>query len=207
MCWATRLWWTPRAARGARPDHPTDFFRAKAATEALLAASGMSVALLQPSAFMEVWAALLGDPVLAGKPLRVLGRGENPMPFVATDDVARAAVALARAGPTPGVERVELGGPDAFTHLEVVALFARVAGRAARIRHVPRAMLRTFSVLLRPVAPVPARLMSAALWMDTEDQRIDPGPAFARFGRLTSLEEFTRARLATTRASPGARAA
>ncbi|HVP60994.1 MAG TPA: NAD(P)H-binding protein [Myxococcaceae bacterium] len=195
------------SARGARPDHPTDFFRAKAATEALLAASGMSVALLQPSAFMEIWAALLGDPLLAGKPVQVFGRGRNPVPFVASEDVARAAVALARAGPTPGVERVALGGPEAFTHLEVVALFARLSGLRPRIRHVPRAMLRTLSVLLRPVASVPARMMSAALWMDTEDQQIDPAPAVARFGRLTSLEEFARARLTTTRAATGARAA
>jgi NADH dehydrogenase len=185
------------SARGAASDHPADFFRAKAATEALLSETGMSVALLQPSAFMEIWAAMLGDPVLAGRPVQVFGRGSNPVSFVATDDVARAAAVLARVPATPGVERVVLGGPGAFTHLAVVELFSRLSGRAARIRHVPRVMLRTFSVLLRPVAPVPARLMAAALWMDTTDQRIDPGPAEARFGRLTTLENFAHDRLAS----------
>ncbi|MGZ6060469.1 MAG: hypothetical protein ACXWLP_13500, partial [Myxococcaceae bacterium] len=179
-------------------DHPADFFRAKAAMEALLSKSGMSVALLQPSAFMEVWAAMLGDPILAGKPVQVFGRGENPVSFVASDDVARAAAVLARSPSMPGVERVVLGGPRAITHLAVTELFSELSGRPARIRHVPRAMLRTFSVLLRPVAPVAARLMSAALWMDTTDQRVDPGPAEARFGRLTTLEEFARGRLTTT---------
>jgi NADH dehydrogenase len=183
------------SARGAAPDHPADFFRAKAATEALLLESGMSVALLQPSAFMEVWAAMLGDPVCAGRPVQVFGRGRNPVGFVASDDVARAAVALARAAPTAGVERVVLGGPEAITHLAVVEIFSALSGRPARIRHVPRVMLRTFSVLLRPVAPVPARLMAAALWMDTTDQQVDPAPAEARFGRLTPLEDFARARL------------
>jgi NADH dehydrogenase len=192
------------SARGARPDHPTDFFRAKAATEALLSESGMSVALLQPGAFMEVWAAMLGDPVAADRPVLVFGRGRNPVPFVAADDVARAATLLARDRTTRGVERVELGGPEAFTHLDVVALFSRLSGRPPRIRHVPRAMLRTFSILLRPVAPVPARLMSAALWMDTEDQRIDPAPAVARFGRLTALEDFARERVAAGQALPTA---
>jgi NADH dehydrogenase len=187
---------------GTSPDHPSDFFRAKAATEALLAETGMSVALLKPSAFMETWATMLGDPVIAGKPVQIFGRGRNPVPFVASEDVARASALLACAAATPGVEQLELGGPDDLTHLEVVKLFSELSARPARIRHIPRAVLRTLSFLLRPVAPVPARLMSGALWMDTRDVRIDRTAAVRLLGRLTSLEEFARARLAATRAPP-----
>jgi uncharacterized protein YbjT (DUF2867 family) len=186
------------------PDHPSDFFRAKAATEVLLAKSGMSVALVKPSAFMETWAPMLGDPVIAGRPVQIFGRGTNPVPFVASEDVARASVILACGEVTPGVEQLELGGPDDLTHLDVVKLFSELSGNPAQTKHIPRAVLRTLSFLLRPVAPVPARLMSGALWMDTQDARIDRRAATRLLGRLTSFEELARARLASTRAPPGA---
>jgi len=193
------------SAHGADQDSPVDFLRAKALTETRLEASGLSGAILRPSAFMEIWAALLGDPVVAGKAVQVFGRGENPVPFVASDDVARVAVALATGAERTGVERVDLGGPEALTALEVVALFSRVAGREARIRHVPRAVLRAGSTLLRAFAPNPARLMAAALWMDTHDQRIDSAPVTVRFGMLISLADFARQRLARRAPSPDVR--
>ena len=192
------------SAHGAEKDTPVDFLRAKALTETRLETSGLSGAILRPSAFMEIWAGLLGDPVLAGKTVHVFGRGENPVPFVASDDVARVAVSLATGTERPGVERVELGGPEALTALDVVAVFSRLAGRDTRIRHVPRGVLRGGSAVLRAFAPNPARLMAAALWMDTHDQRIDPAPVTGRFGRLISLDDFARQRLAL-RAAPDAR--
>jgi len=191
------------SALGCRPDHPADFFRAKAAAGARLESSGMSGAIVLAAAFMEVWAGMLGDPVVSGRPVLVFGRGQNPVSFVASDDVARVTVALATGPHRPGVERVELGGPEAPTVHEVVALFASLSGQRPRIRHVPRTVLRAAPPLLRPFAPVPARLMSAALWMDTADQRLDPTSATARFGPLVSLEDFARARVSS--ATRGAR--
>ena len=184
------------SAHGALPDSPVDFVRAKAATEARLEASGLRGAILRPSAFLEIWAALLGEPVLAGKTVRVFGKGENPIAFVASDDVARITAALGTGPERVGVERVELGGPGNLTALQVVEIFSRLSGRPARIRHVPRTMLRALPALLGPLAPNPARLMSAALWLDTADHRIDPGPAMERFGRLVSAEQFARERIA-----------
>jgi NADH dehydrogenase len=184
------------SAHGARPDSPVDFLRAKAATEKRLEASGLQGAILRPSAFLEIWAALLGDPVLVGKAVQVFGRGENPIAFVASDDVARIAAALGTGPERPGVERVELGGPGNLTALQVVEIFSRLSGRPARIRHVPRTMLRVLPALLGPLAPNPARLMSAALWLDTADHRIAPGPVMERFGQLVSAEQFARERIA-----------
>lgn len=58
-------------------------------------------------------------------------------------------------------------------------------------------------VLLRPLLPTPARLMTAALWMDTAEHHLDPGAAQARFGRLIPLEDFRRQRIAQRATSPG----
>ena len=55
---------------------------------------------------------------------------------------------------------------------------------------------------LRAFVPNPARLMAAALWMDTHDQRIDSAPVTARFGTLISLADFARQRLALRAPSP-----
>lgn len=184
------------SAHGAQHDSPVDFLRAKAATEQRLEASGLRGAILRPSAFLEVWAALLGDPVLAGKTVQVFGRGENPIAFVASDDVARITAALATGPERAGVERVELGGPANMSALQVIETFSRLSGRPARIRHVPRTMLRVLPALLGPLAPNPARLMSAALWLDTSDHRIDPVPATERFGRLVAIEQFAGERIA-----------
>src|SRR5262249_17440162 len=80
--------------------------------------------------------------------------------------------------------------------LQVIEIFSRLSGRPAAIRHVPRTMLRLLPALLRPFAPNPARLMSAALWLDTADHRINPGPALERFGQLVSVEQFATERIA-----------
>ena len=52
------------SVHGARPDHPLDFFRIKFRVEEYLRTSGLSYGILRPSAFMEFWAALLGQPIV-----------------------------------------------------------------------------------------------------------------------------------------------
>ena len=53
------------SALGADPDHPAPFMQAKAQTEAALRESGMEYTILAPTAFMEVWPAMVvGMPAL-----------------------------------------------------------------------------------------------------------------------------------------------
>jgi NADH dehydrogenase len=184
------------SALGATADHLADFMRAKAATEARLRASGMPHILVQPSAFMEVWATRLGDPVAAGRKVSVFGRGRMPVAFVSAEDVARVTVAAAIDEGRVPAERLPVGGPEPLSALDVVQTFARVSGRPARIQHVPRAVLRVMGTLLKPVNPVTARLMLAALWMDSTELPVDSRAIEARFGPLVRLEDFARKRLA-----------
>jgi len=76
-----------------------------------------------------VWAALLGDPVIAGKTVQVFGRGENPIALVASDDVARITAVLGTGPERAGVDRVEFGGPGNLTALQMVEIFSRLRRR------------------------------------------------------------------------------
>ncbi len=186
------------SAWGASPDHPADFFRAKAAAESALRRSGLRFALVRPSAFMEVWARMLGEPVLAGKTVTVFGPGRNPVPYVASEDVARVCAALA-IDVLGSDETLELPGPERLSPIEVVETFGRLSGLPARRRHVPRSVLRLVAAVSRPMNPVLSRLVHAALWSEATQQTTDPATVQARFGPLTRLEDFARARIAERR--------
>ena len=186
------------SARGARTTDPVDFLRAKALTEVSLKASGLNWIIVGSAPFMDVWGAVYGDAVLAGRPVTLFGRGENPIPFVARDDVARITAELAL---SPGTldEVVEVGGPENLTAEQVVEIFERVAGARVRRRHFPRGLMQVLAPLVRPVNPVVSRLIAASLWNDTADLRFDAGPLEARFGKLIRFEDFALQRAASRR--------
>ena len=88
---------------GASPDSPMELFRAKFQAEAHLRSSGVNWTIVRATAFIELWADLLGKGI-------VFGRGDNPINFVAVDDVA-AAVASAVGDTTLRSTVLEIGGP------------------------------------------------------------------------------------------------
>ena len=100
--------------------------------EAYLAGSGLSHTILQPTAFMETHAHMLvGVPILEKGKVALFGRGETPRNFVAAADVADFAV-LALRDPSLAGETLAVGGPEDLTHMDVVRLYERLAGRAAK---------------------------------------------------------------------------
>jgi NADH dehydrogenase len=86
------------SALGASPDHPSEFWRAKARTEQYLRGSGLEFVILRPSAFMDLYAHdLIGAAVFRRKSVFLLGSGNSPRNLVAVSDVAEAAMkALSR---------------------------------------------------------------------------------------------------------------
>ena len=50
--------------QGAAPDHPMELFRMKYLAEEELKASGLAWTIVRPTAYMETWAALIGEPLL-----------------------------------------------------------------------------------------------------------------------------------------------
>ena len=157
------------------PDHPIELFRMKHAAEVALRSSGLNWTILRPTASMETWLGIVGRPLVESGRTRIFGRGQNPINFVAADDVARF-VELAVVDPAMRESIVTLAGPENLTFDRFAAVVGEVTGRPGRVDHVPRAALRVMAAALAPFRPVLAGQVHAALVMDTRDMRSDAAP-------------------------------
>jgi uncharacterized protein YbjT (DUF2867 family) len=162
---------------GASVDSAMPLCRAKHDAEEGLRGSGLDWTIVQPTSFMETWLGLVGDPLANGGRAMVFGRGQNPINFVSAHDVAEVVVDAAIDGRGRGT--VAVTGPANITFDAFAAVAHRASGGDGdpALRHVPRALLRTMSTALRPVRPVIADQIRAALVMDTLDMTapIDAG--------------------------------
>lgn len=157
-----------------------DYFAAKQRTEDYLRQSGVPYTILRPTAFMETWAAMIGEPALRQGKVRIFGSGTLPMNFVAVDDVAEVAV-LTLDRPDARNAVVEIGGPENLTQLDVVAIFERLAGRPVKRSHMPVWLMRILPPLVRPFNPVAARMIQAGATTATVPQPFDASAMLARF--------------------------
>ena len=173
-----------------------DYFAAKFDNEDYLRRSGLTWTILRPTAFMETWAAMVGDQISRGETVRIFGSGRNTLNLVAVDDVA-AIAALTVDRPDALNAVIEIGGPENVSQLQIVELFERVTGKRARCRHLPVPLLRVMKTLMRPVNPVLARMIAAGVLAATIPQPFDAAPVLARFGITpTRLENWSRAHAA-----------
>jgi uncharacterized protein YbjT (DUF2867 family) len=161
---------------GAAPDSPMELFRCKYSAEKTLQSSGVPWTIVRATAFVELWAELVGKGV-------VFGRGDNPINFVSVRDVAEI-VTGAVVDPTRRGHVIEVGGPEDLTFNELVAALRDVRGAPAKVRHVPRTMLRALAPLHRQPR--------AALVMDTVDMTYLP--ASGRLVGETKIREAVAAR-------------
>jgi uncharacterized protein YbjT (DUF2867 family) len=181
------------SVQGAAPDHPMELFRRKYEAEQLLRASTLAWTIIRPTAYMETWAKIVGEPLIETGKTTVFGRGMNPINFVSVVDVARF-VERAATDPAPRGEVVEVGGPEDLTMREVAQTFARVTGKQGTVKGVPLPLMRAMAVLLRPVKPGIARQIQAGVVMDTREMRFDAAGTAARYPAIpqTRLEELVR---------------
>jgi uncharacterized protein YbjT (DUF2867 family) len=157
---------------GAAPEHPMDLFRAKFAAEEYLRASGVPWTIVRATAFVELWADIMTKPI-------VFGRGDNPINFVSVDDVA-AIVERAIQDVTLRGSVLEVGGPENITFNELAGLLQTIRRRPAKVRHIPRSLLRAMARLHRQPR--------AALAMDTIDMTFDPRSAQGAFADLHATD-------------------
>ncbi|HZU68365.1 MAG TPA: SDR family oxidoreductase [Ktedonobacteraceae bacterium] len=180
------------SVRSANPDSPLEFFRIKYRTEEYLRASGLSFTILRPSAFMDLWVQLVGQPIIEQGKTTIFGRGTNPINFVAVKDVARfVGIALEDARARNLV--IEVGGPENLTLNQVAEICERASGHQAKTRHIPLPMMRVMAILMQLINPALSRQIRAGIYMDTADLRYDMSETASEFGiQLTPLEEFAR---------------
>jgi len=167
---------------GADPASPVEIFRAKGEAEQRLQETAMRWTALRPNMMMEIWVPLVvGGPVLAHRPVHLVGGGQRRHSLVSARDVAAYAVASLD---HPDADRrvLVLGGPAAVTWRDVVAAFEAELGHAIDVRTV------------EPGEPVPGvRDFVVGLMAATEsyDSPIDMAGPSARFGiEPTPLSQF-----------------
>lgn len=175
------------SALGASPDHPAPFLAAKGKSEAHLRNSGMEYTILAPTAYMEVWPAMVvGIPVAMGNPVTLMGEGRSRQSFISAGDVANYAVAAVD-NPAAANQYLAIGGPEALSYRGVVAIYERVLGRSIPVNHVAPG---------EPMPGLPPSMSAMLAGMDF-DIILDSTETARRFGvRQTTLEEVVRSMLA-----------
>jgi NADH dehydrogenase len=172
------------SAQIADPRSPIPFLAAKGKTEEYLRASGVPYTIIAPNAFMESWIGLLvGMPALEGEPVTLVGDGKRRHSFVSMADVAQFVVASIN-HPAALNHRLVIGGPQARSFRDAVAVYERIIGRPIVVRSV------------QPGEPIPA--LPEAAWpiaasFEQFDSPIEMEYLAHTFDvKLTSLEEFVR---------------
>src|SRR5204863_47523 len=180
------------SVQGASPDSPLEFFRIKYRTEEYLRVSGLNFTILRPSAFMDLWAQLIGQPVVEQGKTTIFGRGNNPINFVAVEDVVRF-ICIAFENSRTRNEVIEVGGPENLTLNQVAEFFERTSRHEAKKRHIPLPMMRAMSILMQPLNPALSRQIRLGVFMDTANLCYDMTQTAITFGvELTPFEEIAR---------------
>lgn len=172
---------------GASAGHPMELFRMKFRAEQELRASGLDWTIVRPTAYMETWVKLIGEPLITTGKTRLFGSGRNPINFVSVYDVARV-VERAIVDPSLRGEVMDIGGPENLTARQVVDTFSGITGKSGSIAAVPLPMMRVMSVVMRPLNPMLARQIQAGIVMDTANMSFDAAAAQRRFPEI----RFTR---------------
>ena len=173
---------------GVTEASPVPFLAAKARNESALRGSGMTWTILAPDAFQESWPLrVVGAPAAAGRPVAIIGTGTRRHTWIAEGDVAAFALAAVDA-PAAANRHLPIGGPEALSWLDVVAVYERLLGRELEVRHVAAG---------DPLLAVPAQVQPLLAAFDTYETTLDTAPLAAEFGLvLTPLGTVARRALA-----------
>ena len=162
---------------------------AKRKVEQHLEASGLEYTILLPTYFMEVWLgpALGFDP--SNAKATIYGDGKKPVSWISIQNVAAFAVA-ALDNPKAKHKRIELGGPEALSPLEVVKIFEANQGRKFELEFVPEAALKA----QRDAAEDPLSASFASLMLNVaRGSEINMKTANAMFQLpLTAVSDFAK---------------
>ena len=166
----------------------------KHAIEVALAASGLDWVVLRPTAFMEQHVhAFNGARFLAEGCSQLIGPGTKKRNFVAAEDVADFAVrALLDEKP---LRALEIGGPGNCSNLDVMKLYARIAGLEPRAKHLPVGVARLLSLAIAFANPGRARILKLmSLGDDAHPEQFFGSAQLERtYGvRMTTVEAFVR---------------
>jgi NADH dehydrogenase len=174
---------------GADPNNPSPLVQAKAQSESALRESGMEYTILAPTAYMELWPAMVvGMPALQGRPVTLVGEGRRRHSFISNRDVAAFAVAAVDR-PEARSQYLAIGGPEPLSWRDVVATYERVLGRSIPVE---------FVAIGEPVPGLPDPMPALLAGMETYDSIVEMEEIARTFDvPLTTLETFVREQVAS----------
>jgi NADH dehydrogenase len=174
---------------GADLNNPSPFIQAKAQSESALRESGMIYTIIAPTAFMEVWPAMVvGMPALQGRPVTLVGESLRRHSFISNRDVAAFAVAAVDS-PEARNQYLAIGGPEPLSWRDVVATYERVLERPIPVE---------FVAMGEPVPGLPDPMPALLAGMETYDSIVEMEETSSTFDvPLTRLETFVREQVAS----------
>jgi uncharacterized protein YbjT (DUF2867 family) len=144
---------------------------AKREVEKHLQQSGLTYTILRPTCFMEIWLSPHLGFDWQNARARVYGAGQSKLSYISLDDVAEFAV-QGLINPAARNASLELGGPEALSQLEVVAIFEELTGRKFDLEFVSEEQLVVQRAgATNPVEQTFADLMLSAARGDSIDMR------------------------------------
>ncbi len=184
------------SVQGAATDSPLELARMKFAAEQNLRASGLAWTIIRPTAFMETWGHIIGDPAVRSGKTVIFGGGSNPINFVSAADVAHL-IELAVHDPALRGEAIDFGGPHDLTLNQLADTIESLYGQPIARRHIPLTVMRAASVAVRPFKPALCRQIRAGVVMDTVAMAFDAALVRERFSSIpfTTFEDVVRAEI------------
>jgi len=164
------------------PDHPIDFFRTKYVIEQTLIQSGLDYTILRLPAFME-WHVynLLGKNIVKKGKADIIGKGNNPVNFIAIKDVV-AALNIIIGDPNFYNKTIQLAGPQNISRNEIAALFGKALQIKPKINYLPVPMAKVLSVLFKPFHPGISRIMKLSVYSEKTNETLDKKLSIEQFG-------------------------
>ena len=142
----------------------TPLERAKLATEERLRGSSLQQVVIRSDAFQEIHFGPAARFDMAAGKIAIIGRGDSKRRWVSTEDVAALVAAVAVEPDPPNL--ITVGGPEAITKNQAVALVEEVTGRRMKIQHMPRPIARIAIRLLNKRNDALASAFGAGLLQD-----------------------------------------
>jgi NADH dehydrogenase len=173
---------------------PSPVLAAKAATEKYLHHSGVPSTILASDTIADLLLPLVvGGPAQADLPVTLVGEGRRQHSFIVARDFAAFAVACI-GHPAAMTQRVVIGGPEALSFRDVVAMYEGALGHPIPVQSIaPGELLPN----LPPVPGLAEVISGMAAALDAFDSPIDMSETARTFGvRLTRVEELVTQSLA-----------
>lgn len=162
---------------------------AKRKVEKHLTQSGLNFTILQPTYFMEVWLSPALGFDFSNAEANIYGEGKNKISWIAIKDVASFAVASLDNTEARN-KKIELGGPEALSPLEVVDIFEATNGKKFELQFVPEEAI----IAQKDGAQDPLSESFATLTLGVvKGSEIDMKNTLATFPmQLTSVNDYAR---------------